>query len=75
MRSPFAGSIRQDWPTPSSPVSMAATRGAVPADQFGLPAPSSYTSMRRAIRSSGSVVTTQIWVRSLPSGATWHASQ
>ncbi len=31
--------------------------------------------MRRASRSSGSVVTTQIWVRDAPSGATSQASQ
>ena len=57
-----AGSIRHELPTPSSPVRIAATwvpsqliSSAVPSG-----APAGHESMRRASRSSGSVVTTQI---------------
>ena len=77
-RSPSAGSIRHELPTPSSPVRIAATWVPSQADQFrgASPArPAAHWSMRRASRSSGSVVTTQIWLRVAPSGATSHASQ
>ena len=57
---------------PSSPVRIAATR--MPSHPINSAVPASSPSMRRAIRSSGSVVTTQIWVRVPPSGATSQAS-
>ncbi len=60
--------MRVDWPTPSSPVRIAQTRS--PSQAISSAVPASIPSIRRASRSSGSVVTTQIWVRVLPSGAT-----